>query len=97
MTRRDFVDPLPRVPVRLVGRMFLCMGLVLSFFAFSSPTQAATTITQTTGTGNLGTVVLPPNGNVYGITGGKPVGMGLYMVQASAGHERAATKLVVLE
>jgi subtilisin family serine protease len=29
--------------------------------------------------------------------GGRPVGMGLYMVQASAGHERAATKLVVLE
>ena len=68
MTRRDFV----------VGRMFLCMGLVLSFFAFSSPTQAATTITQTTGTGNLGTVVLPPNGNVYGITGGKPVGTNLF-------------------
>ena len=40
--------------------------------------QAASTITPTTSTpGNLGTVVAP-NGNMYGITGGKQVGNNLY-------------------
>ena len=78
MTRRDFVNRLPGVLLRLVSHTFLCMGLVLSFIALSSPTQADTAITETTGAGNLGTQVLPPSGNVYGITGGKPVGNNLY-------------------
>ena len=37
-----------------------------------------TNITQTTGAGNLGTQVLPPSGNVYGITGGKTLGTNLF-------------------
>ena len=38
----------------------------------------ATSITQITGAGDLGTQVLPPIGHVYGITGGKPVGTNLF-------------------
>src|SRR5437660_1169145 len=77
MARKGFVYRLPCVLLRLVSHTFLSVGLVLSFFTFSSPTQAATTITQTTGAGDLGTNVTP-SGNVYGITGGKPVGNNLY-------------------
>ena len=74
MTSRSFVNCLPCVLLRLMSRTFLCIGLVLSFFALDSTTQAATAITETTGAGNLGTHVLPPSGNVYGITGGTPAG-----------------------
>ena len=78
MTARDFVNRLPCVLLRLISHTFFCMGLLLSSFALSSPTQAATAITETTGVGDLGTQILPPSGNVYGITGGKPVGNNLY-------------------
>src|SRR3977135_2004815 len=74
MTRRDIINPVPCVLISLFSHRFLCLGLVLTFFAFSSPTQATTAITQTTGAGDLGTQVLPPNGHVYGITGGTPAG-----------------------
>jgi filamentous hemagglutinin family protein len=56
----------------------MCVGLTLPFVALGSHAHAATAITPTIGSGNLGTQVLPPSGNVYGITGGKPVGNNLY-------------------
>lgn len=40
--------------------------------------QAGTTITQTTGAGDLGTTVLPKSGNVVGITNGTLVGNNLF-------------------
>ena len=45
-----------------------------------SPARAevTTSITQTTGAGDLGTQVLLPIGHVYGITGGTPAGTNLY-------------------
>ena len=44
----------------------------------SAKAQAVTSITQTTGVGDLGTQVLPPIGHVYGITDGTPIGNNLY-------------------
>ena len=61
---------------RLVFVLLLALGANLGLhmeFVLS-----ATSITQSTGTGSLGTEVLPPSGNVYGITGGTPVGNNLY-------------------
>ena len=78
MTRGDIVNPVPRVLLSLFNHTFLCLALVLSGLALSSPTQAGTVITQTTGAGDLGTHVLLPLGHVYGITDGKPVGDNLY-------------------
>ena len=54
-------------------------GFVLSLLLIANPVhaQVTTSITPTNGAGNLGTQVLP-SGNVYGITGGKPVGNNLY-------------------
>ena len=40
--------------------------------------QVETNITQTTGAGDLGTQVLPPSGNVHGITGGTTLGPNLF-------------------
>jgi filamentous hemagglutinin family protein len=58
--------------------VFQLAGCLLLCVAIGSVTQAGTAITQTTGAGDLGTQVLPPSGNLYGITGGKPVGNNLY-------------------
>ena len=78
MTRREFVNPVPCVLLRLISLTSLPLGLILSFLAFSSHTQAGTVITETTGAGNLGTHVSLPIGHVYGITGGTPVGSNLF-------------------
>jgi filamentous hemagglutinin family protein len=50
----------------------------LTLFSGNLLAQVSTAITPTAGAGNLGTQVLPPNGNVYGITGGKTVGTNLF-------------------
>jgi filamentous hemagglutinin family protein len=44
----------------------------------SAIAQVVTSITQTTGAGDLGTHVLPPIGHVYGITDGTSIGNNLY-------------------
>ena len=61
-------------------RILLCALLATGIVGGenSARAQVTTSITPTTGAGNLGTQVLPPSGNVYGITGGKPVGNNLY-------------------
>ena len=78
MIRRHCANRLPCILLRLVSDTVLCLGLVLSLVSLPSPTQAATVITETTGAGNLSTQLLPPSGNVYGITGGTTVGTNLY-------------------
>ncbi len=79
MTRWDYGEKMPCVHSWLVGCVLLSVGLVLSFHTSISPVRAATDITSTTGVGNLDTHILPPpSGNLYGITGGKPVGTNLF-------------------
>ena len=74
--RENLVDerpPGPR-PLHGVSATFLCALLSTSSLPLvASPLAHAqvTTITQTTGTGDLGTIITPPQpGNVYTITGG---------------------------
>lgn len=57
--------------------LFAIISIVIGL-GNSAITQAETSITQTTGVGDLGTHVLPPIGNVYGITDGTPIGNNLY-------------------
>lgn len=78
MTGRYFLNHLPCVLLRLITPTATCIGLVFSFVALSSPIHASTVITETTGAGSLGTQVLPPSGDVYGITGGQTIGTNLY-------------------
>jgi filamentous hemagglutinin family protein len=56
----------------------IVIGLLQASPLISTHAQAASSITQTTGAGNLDTQVLPLSGNVYGITGGRTVGKNLY-------------------
>ena len=67
-------------PLQLLG--ILLIGLLQAALLFPTHAQGATAITQTTGTGDLGTHVLLPVGHgeglLYGITGGTPVGTSLY-------------------
>ncbi|MEO6555241.1 MAG: filamentous hemagglutinin N-terminal domain-containing protein [Nitrospiraceae bacterium] len=63
-------------PFLLLGAIII--GLLQTALLVSTHAHAATSIIQTTGAGDLGTLVLPPNGHVYGITGGTPVGTNLY-------------------
>ena len=77
MTRRDSVDRLPGALFRLVSHMLICVGLTLPFVTLGSHTQAATAITPTTGSGDLGTNVIP-SGNIYEITGGQTAGNNLF-------------------
>lgn len=58
--------------------MEVSLLLFLSLVGTRAGAQITTVITHTTGAGDLGTQVLPPNNNVYGITGGKPVGDNLF-------------------
>ena len=62
-------------PLRLLSAIVI--GLLQAAPLVSTHAQGATAITPTTGAGNLGTNVIP-SGNVYGITGGKPVGSNLF-------------------
>ena len=59
-------------------RFCVLLSWILLCVAIGSTAQAGTAITETTGAGNLGTHVLPPSGQVYGITDGTPVGNNLY-------------------
>ena len=59
-------------------RSCVLLGWILLCVSIGSTAQADTVITETTGAGDLGTHVLPPAGDVYGITGGTPVGTSLY-------------------
>jgi len=57
-----------------------CLVVIAALQAFASArhgADAATTITPTTGTGNLGTTITQ-NGNVYGISNGTQAGSNLY-------------------
>jgi filamentous hemagglutinin family protein len=56
--------------------LFAIISIVIGL-GNSAIAQAASSITQTTGAGDLGTNVTP-SGPVYGITGGTPVGNNLY-------------------
>lgn len=62
--------------------IFLFLAMVTGLFTIVPVTpcwvqaQIATSITPTTGTGNLGTTVSPPAGNIYNITGGTRPGNG---------------------
>ncbi len=78
MPRWDSNKHLPCVLSRLVSSLPLGVGLVLSLLTWGSPVHAASSITPTPGAGSLGTQVLPPNNNVYGITGGNNVGTNLF-------------------
>ena len=62
----------------LLPRFCVLLSSILLLLASASAAQAVTAITETTGAGNLGTLVSPPNGNVYGITGGTQVGSNLF-------------------
>ena len=63
-------------PLLVIGAILI--GLLETAPLVPTHAQAATSIIQTTGAGDLGTQVLPPSGNVYGITGGTPAGTNLY-------------------
>lgn len=65
-------------PLPLIGAILI--GLLETASLVLTHAHAATSITETTGAGDLGTQVVlpPPGGNVYGITGGQPVGNNLY-------------------
>src|SRR5690348_12440807 len=68
-----------RLPLRRLLSL-KCLLLITVFQLFASArgnAEAASTITPTTGTGNLGTTVTQ-TGNVYGIKGGQTVGNNLY-------------------
>jgi filamentous hemagglutinin family protein len=60
---------------------FAFQALIIVFFSYlhfqDSVAQAVSSITHTTGAGDLGTTVTQ-NGNVYGITGGQTVGTNLF-------------------
>ena len=77
-TMKDCIARVVRRHLSLKPMVFRLAGCLLLCLAIGSAAQAGTAITETTGAGNLGTQVLPPSGNVYGITGGKPVGNNLY-------------------
>jgi len=70
----------PRFQLRLSVAIIVEVSLLLflSLVGTRVGAQVTTVITHTTGAGDLGTQVLPPNNNVYGITGGKPVGDNLF-------------------
>ena len=66
-------------PTRFPHPLFCALlSCILLLLAIGSAAQAGTAITETTGVGNLGTHILPPSGNVYGIIDGTPVGNNLY-------------------
>ena len=67
------------------GKVPGAVSVLLMLLAFAGyiafhtkPAHGVTSITHTTGAGDLGTQVLLPIGHVYGITGGTPVGTNLY-------------------
>lgn len=70
--RTQYAPPL----LPLIGAILI--GLLETASLVLTHAHAATSIIETTGAGDLGTEVLPPSGNVYGITGGQPVGNNLY-------------------
>jgi filamentous hemagglutinin family protein len=59
-------------------RLYWIVAAGLIFGAINTPVDGATNITPTPGAGGLGTQVLPPNNNIYGIRGGKTVGNNLF-------------------
>ncbi len=67
------------------GKVSGAVSVLLMLLAFAGhiafhteQAHGVTSITHTTGAGDLGTQVLLPIGHVYGITGGTPVGTNLY-------------------
>jgi len=76
---RDRDDPPPRF--FSLRKKTSCLILLLSFLSYNAQAQSpavTTSITGTTGGGSLGTQVLPPSGNVYGIRGGTTKGGNLF-------------------
>ena len=75
--KQTFVFGIPTLLLFLVIQILGSLLLWLSYLPMASQAHAASSISQTTGPGDLGTLVTP-NGNVYGITEGTPVGNNLF-------------------
>ena len=67
----------PTLLLSIVIQILASFLLWLCHISIVDQVHAASSITQTTGPGNLGTIVTP-NDNVYGITDGKAVGSNLF-------------------
>jgi filamentous hemagglutinin family protein len=75
---RKFLLSIGMAKIVLVSlTILLSPSVFCSYSKWSAITHAATSITQTTGAGNLGTNITQ-TGNIYGITGGKTVGTNLF-------------------
>ena len=75
--RRAFPFCMPTILLALVFQILASLLMWHSYIPVAGQVHAASSITQTTGPGDLGTIV-SPNGTVYGITEGKPVGNNLF-------------------
>ena len=70
----------PLKPISSAWSLVTMLMLASAFSYYDPPValaQVTTAVTPTAGAGDLGTIVTP-NGNVYGITEGKPVGNNLF-------------------
>jgi filamentous hemagglutinin family protein len=75
--RRTILFSRPTLLLSLVIQILGSLVLWFSDIPIAGQVHADSSITQTTGPGDLGTIVTP-TGNVYGITEGKPLGNNLF-------------------
>src|ERR1041384_4554949 len=78
MRERTSAQSASRIPPLVVFLLFVNLVSLSSADLRSVEAAVTTSITPTTGAENLGTTVVPPNNNTYGIRGGTTVGTNLF-------------------